>query len=93
MKRELLAISASLALATSMSASTHNLNAGSAGSKLSQQVAREKQPGDDRGRHKGGKDDPKGHKLTQEIAREKQPGDDRGRDKGGKDDPKGHKLV
>jgi len=92
MKRELLAISASLALATSMSASTHTLNTGSAGSKLAQQVAREKQPGDDRGR-KGGKDDPKGHKLTQHIAREKQPGDDRGRDKGGKDDPKGHKLV
>ena len=92
MKRELLAISASLALATSMSASTHTLNTGSAGSKLAQQVAREKQPGDDHGRGKGGKDDPKGHKLTQQIAREKQPGDDRGR-KGGKDDPKGHKLV
>jgi hypothetical protein len=40
-------------------------------------VAREKEPGDDRGK------DGKGHK----IAREKEPGDDRGRD------GKGHKFA
>ncbi len=101
MKKELLALTASLALVSSMSASVSRtaMNQGSNNLGISRLtatsslIAREREPGDDRGKHKGGKDDGKGHKVTPQVAREKEPGDDRGKHKGGKDDGKGHKFA
>jgi hypothetical protein len=99
MKKELLALTASLALVSSLSASINHtaINSNKLGisssTAASSLIAREAQPGDDRGKHKGGKDDRKGHKFATEIAREQQPGDDRGKHKGGKDDRKGHKFA
>ena len=94
MKKELLVIAASLALATSMNASVNNTTKLTSTREIASssagltQIAREAEPGDKR--HGRGKDDKKGHKLSQEIAREAEPGDKRhGR---GKDDKKGHKL-
>ena len=101
MKNGLLALTASLALVGSMSASvnnstskrmSNNLEFSHTPSSLSV-IAREKEPGDDRGKHKRGLDDPKGHKLAPQVAREKEPGDDRGKHKRGLDDPKGHKFA
>ena len=98
MKKELLALTASLALVSSLSASvqnhstTHYARSLSDNSIHSQQLAREAEPGDDRGRNRNGLDDPKGHKFAPQIAREAEPGDNRGKDL--KDaDGKGHKLV
>src|SRR5712671_5077267 len=103
MKKELLVLAASLALASSMNASisrTSVFNSDSNNSGISQKgfsalVARESEPGDDRRRNRGkGKDDGKGHKFTQEVARESEPGDDRRRHRGrGKDDGKDHKFT
>ena len=99
MKKELLALTASLALVSSMSASVNNSTTKRLSNNLefshspstTSLIAREKEPGDDRGRDHKDKDG-KGHKLTQQIAREKEPGDDHGKDR--KDnDGKGHKLV
>src|SRR5256885_10254091 len=95
MKKEMLVIVASLALAGSMNASVYNTGKLNSQREIAvsivglTQIAREAEPGDNRrGR---GKDDKKGHKLSQEIAREAEPGDNRrGR---GKDDKKGHKLA
>ena len=100
MKKELLVLTASLALVGSMSASVnhsttkHTPELSRTSSSLSL-VAREKEPGDDRGKHKRrGLDDPKGHKLAPQVAREKEPGDDRGKHgRRGLDDPQGHKFT
>jgi hypothetical protein len=62
-------------------------------------IAREKEPGDDRGKHRRHDDkgkDGKNHKAFQTIARDREPGDDRGKDRRHDDkgkDGKGHKLV
>ena len=62
-------------------------------------IAREKEPGDDRGRDRRHDDkgkDGKNHKAFQTVAREKEPADDRGKDRRHDDkgkDGKGHKLV
>jgi hypothetical protein len=60
-------------------------------------IAREKEPGDDRGkdrRHDDKGKDGKNHKAFQTIAREREPGDDRGKDRRHDDKGKdGHKLV
>jgi hypothetical protein len=107
MKKELLVLTASLALATSMSAGVNrntviNNRSDNSGifrnqNPFSLLMAREAEPGDDRGRNRGrgGKDDGKGHKVMQNVAREAEPGDDRGRNRrrGGKDDGKGHKVA
>ena len=97
MKKKLLALTASLALTSSLSATVHNNLSNHYVRSLSdihsQQIAREAQPGDDRGKNRKGLDDPRGHKFSQQIAREAQPGDDRGKNRKGLDDPKGHKLV
>ena len=99
MKKELLVLTATLALVSSLSASVHNSSTTlyarslSAISIHSQQIAREVEPGDNRGKDRKGLDDPKGHKFSQQIAREAEPGDNRGKDRKGLDDPKGHKLV
>ena len=86
--KELLKITAQLALAASMttgayakpmtSFSQSDLTLHSSPS-LSMLMAREKEPGDDRGK------DGKGHRIN--IAREKEPGDNRGKD------GKGHRLA
>ena len=91
MKKELIVLAASLALASSMNASVNHSSTismrpvfSSTGLSL---MAREKQPGDKKGKGQDGK----GHKLMQQLAREAEPGDKRhGR---GKDDPKGHKVM
>jgi len=96
-KKELLTLAASLAIATSLNASVnhpatrHAENAVYATRLDSMLMAREKEPNDKRrGR---GKDDPKGHKFADQLAREAEPKDDRGHKRGrGKDDPKGHKF-
>ena len=98
MKKELLALTASLALVSSLSASVHNNSTTHYVRSLSdirihsQQIAREAEPGDNRGKDRKDNDG-KGHKFSQQIAREAQPGDDRGKNRKGLDDPKGHKLV
>ena len=93
MKNELLALAASLALVSSMSASitNHSTKGGSMNLEASRHqcgfslMAREAQPGDPRGKGQ----DPTGHKFTQDVAREAEPGDKKGKGQDGT----GHKLV
>jgi hypothetical protein len=108
MKKELLVITASLALVGSMAASVNNSakrasdNLQISQTKLANVLfAREKEPGDDRQNGKGkgrkGADDPQPHKFAPQVAREKEPGDDhqngKGKGRKGLDDPKPHKVT
>jgi hypothetical protein len=102
MKNQLLALTASLVLVGSMSASvnnsttkrvSNNLEVSRTSSSISL-IAREKEPKDDRGgrrEKRNGLDDPKGHKLAPQVAREKEPGDDRGHDGDGDEHHRGRR--
>jgi hypothetical protein len=66
-KKEVLALTASLALGSSLSASVHNNSITRSLSHINihtQQMARQAEPGDNRGKDRKGLDDPKGHKLV-----------------------------
>jgi hypothetical protein len=101
MKNQLLALTASLALVGSMSASVNNTKRVSNNMEVSRTssslslIAREKEPKDDRGgdreKRRNGLDDPKGHKLAPQVAREKEPGDDRGHDGDGDEHHRGRR--
>ena len=85
------------ATATAPASSNHLvLKTGTASTLL---IAREKEPGDDRGkdrRHDDKGKDGKNHKAFQNIAREREPGDDRGKDRRHDDkgkDGKNHKAF
>jgi len=96
-KKELLALTTSVALVSWLSATVHNnstthhVRSLSEKRTHSQQTAREAKPGDNHG--KGRNDiDSKGHKFSQQTAREAEPGDNRGKDRNDVDG-KGHRLV